>query len=69
MVWIPVWGSLWMVLPSVSAPNFVSVTPSMVITKFGVQSYNILSFTICPELLLRLNYLVIYKFPGIPDSI
>jgi hypothetical protein len=26
---IPKWGSLWMVLPSVSAPNFVSVTPSM----------------------------------------
>jgi hypothetical protein len=25
----PKWGSLWMVLPSVSAPNFVSVTPSM----------------------------------------
>jgi hypothetical protein len=29
MGWIPGWGSLWMVLPSVSAPNFVSVTPSM----------------------------------------
>ena len=27
--WIPRWGSLWMVLPSVSALNFVSVTPSM----------------------------------------
>jgi hypothetical protein len=28
--WIPGWGSLWMVvLPSVSALNFVSVTPSM----------------------------------------
>jgi hypothetical protein len=26
---IPGWGSLWMVLPTVSAPNFVSVTPSM----------------------------------------
>ena len=25
----PGWGSLWMVHPSVSAPNFVSVTPSM----------------------------------------
>jgi hypothetical protein len=24
MGWIPRWGSLWMVLPSVSAPNFVS---------------------------------------------
>jgi hypothetical protein len=29
MEWIPRWGSLWMVLPSISAPNFVSVTPSM----------------------------------------
>ena len=29
MVWIPRWDSLWMVLPSVAAPNFVSVTPSM----------------------------------------
>jgi hypothetical protein len=29
MGWIPGWGSLWMVHPSVSAPNFVSVTPSM----------------------------------------
>jgi hypothetical protein len=27
--WIPGWGSLWMVLPSVSVLNFVSVTPSM----------------------------------------
>jgi hypothetical protein len=29
MVWSPRWGSLWIDLPSVSAPNFVSVTPSM----------------------------------------
>jgi hypothetical protein len=29
MGWIPRWGSLWMVLLSISAPNFVSVTPSM----------------------------------------
>lgn len=28
---IPWWGSLWMVFPSVSASNFVSVTPPMVI--------------------------------------
>jgi hypothetical protein len=27
--WIPGWGSLWMILSSVSALNFVSVTPSM----------------------------------------
>jgi hypothetical protein len=29
MGWIPGWGSLWMVLPSISALNFVSVIPSM----------------------------------------
>jgi hypothetical protein len=29
MGWIPRWGSLWMVIPSVSVPYFVSVTPSM----------------------------------------
>jgi hypothetical protein len=29
MGWIPWWGSLWMVLPSVSASNYDSVTPSM----------------------------------------
>ena len=29
MGWIPGWGSLSMVLPSLSALNFVSVTPSM----------------------------------------
>jgi hypothetical protein len=31
MGWIPKWGSLWMVIPSVSGVNFVSVTPSMCI--------------------------------------
>ena len=29
MGWIPRWGSLWMVIPSVSALHFISVTPSM----------------------------------------
>ena len=29
MGWTPRWGSLWMVHPFISAPNFVSVTPSM----------------------------------------
>ena len=29
MGWIPRWGSVWMVILSVSAPNFVSETPSM----------------------------------------
>jgi hypothetical protein len=30
MGWIPGWGCIWMVHPFVFAPNFVSVTPSMV---------------------------------------
>jgi hypothetical protein len=29
MWWIPKWGSLWMVIPSGSAQNFFSLTPSM----------------------------------------
>jgi hypothetical protein len=29
MGWIPKWGSFWIVIPSVSASHFVSVTPSM----------------------------------------
>jgi hypothetical protein len=29
MGWTPGWGSVWMVHPFVSAPNFVSVTPSI----------------------------------------
>jgi hypothetical protein len=31
MGWIPRWGSLWMIIPSVSAPHLFSVTPSMAI--------------------------------------
>jgi hypothetical protein len=31
MGWILRWGSLWVIIPSVSALNFVSVTPPMVI--------------------------------------
>ena len=27
--WIPRWGSLWVVFPSISAPHFVSVSPLM----------------------------------------
>jgi len=29
MCWIPRWGRLWMAIPSVSAPNFVSISPPM----------------------------------------
>jgi hypothetical protein len=31
MVWIPGWGSLCLVVPSISSPNFVSVTPYITI--------------------------------------
>jgi hypothetical protein len=37
MGWIPKWGSLWMVIPTVSAPNFVSVTPSMGMLCLGLN--------------------------------
>ena len=39
MGWIPGWNSLWMVFPSVSAPNFVSVSSSMGIL-FPIQRRN-----------------------------
>jgi hypothetical protein len=60
MGWIPRWGSLWMVVPSVSALNFVSVTPSMGILfpllrrilsfwaniRLSVSAYRVCSFVI-----------------------
>jgi hypothetical protein len=39
MGWIPRQGSLWVVIPSVSAPNIVSVTPSMSILFRKIQQY------------------------------
>jgi hypothetical protein len=40
MGWFPRWGSLWMVIPSVSAPNFVSVTPLFyLIFKLGFRAF------------------------------
>jgi hypothetical protein len=39
MVWIPRWGSLCIVLPSVSSPNFVSITPYLGIL-FPVLRWN-----------------------------
>jgi hypothetical protein len=50
MGWIPRWGSLWMVLPSISAPNFVSVTPSMGIL-FPILRRNEVS-TLCSSFFL-----------------
>jgi hypothetical protein len=51
MGWIPGWGSLWMIFPSTSAPNFVSVTPSMgilfpLLRRIGVS-------TLCSSFFLR----------------
>jgi hypothetical protein len=45
MLWIPGWGSLCMVLPSVSAPNIVSVTPYMGIL-FPILRRNEVSHTL-----------------------
>jgi hypothetical protein len=41
MGWIPGYGSLYMVHPFISAPNFVSVTPSMETTPFSIVTNNI----------------------------
>jgi hypothetical protein len=49
MGWIPRWGSLWMDIPSVSAPNFVSVT--------NVYSMGIL----CP-LLRRIQVFTLWSY-------
>ena len=64
MGWIPRWGSIWMVIPSVSAPNFVSVTPSMgvlfPILRRGIvstlQSSFFLSFMCLANCILYLGY-------------
>jgi hypothetical protein len=50
MGWIPGWGSLWMVLPSFSALNFGSVTPSMGIL-FPILRRNEVS-TLCSSFFL-----------------
>jgi hypothetical protein len=44
MEWTPGWGSLWMVLPSVSALNFVSVTPYMGILFFILRRNEVSTF-------------------------
>jgi hypothetical protein len=50
MRWIPRWGSLCMVFPSVSASHFVSVTPSM-----GVSFPLLRRTKVCRTLKRRLN--------------
>jgi hypothetical protein len=42
MGWIPGYGSLYMVHPFISAPNFVSVTPSMGIKHTSLNSIELL---------------------------
>ena len=64
MGWIPRWGSFWMVIPSVSAPHFVSVTPPMgvlfPILRRGIvstlQSSFFLSFICLANCILYLGY-------------
>jgi hypothetical protein len=60
MGWIPKWGSLWMVVTSVSALNFVSISPSVGILSpllrrilsfwanihISVSAYHVCSFVI-----------------------
>ena len=69
MEWIPRCDILWMVLPSISAQNFVSVTPSMCIL-FPILRRNevsilwssfFLSFMCFSNCILYLGY---YKFLG-----
>ena len=68
MGWIPRYGSLYMVFPFVSAPNFVSVTPSMgdlfpilrrgKVSTLGTSFLRFMCFANC---ILYLGY---YKFLG-----
>jgi hypothetical protein len=55
MGWIPGWGSLWMILLSVSAPYFVSVTLSMGIL-FPILRRNEVSI-LCSSFFLIFRYL------------
>lgn len=63
MGWIPGYGSLYMVHPFISAPNFVSVTPSMgvlfQILRRGIVSTlqsSFLSFMCLANCILYLGY-------------
>jgi hypothetical protein len=65
MGWIYRWGSLWMVISSVSAPNFVSVTPSMDIIspflrriKVSTLVFLLLEFRVVCELYLGFSELL-----------
>jgi hypothetical protein len=68
MGWIPGYGSLYMVHPFVSAPNFVSVTPSMgvlfPILRRGNVSTLWSSFLLFMHLANCILYLVYSKFLG-----
>jgi len=66
MRWIPRWGRLWMAISSVSAPNFVSISPPMNIFPPSKKDWSILTLVI---LLLELHvvcglYLWLPKIPA-----
>jgi hypothetical protein len=63
--WIPKWGILWMVVPSVSALNFVSVTPSMGILSSLLR--RILSFWANIHLLMSAYHVCSFVI-GLPHS-
>jgi hypothetical protein len=65
MGWIPGYGSLYMAHPFISAPNFVSVTPSkgvlFQILRRGIvstlQSSFFLSFMCLGKLIFKMNFM------------
>jgi hypothetical protein len=69
MGWIPGYGSLYMVHPFVSAPNFVSVTPSMGVL-FSLQRRGIVS-TLQSSFLSFMclaNYILYLGYPRFWDN-
>jgi hypothetical protein len=77
MGWIPGYGSLYMVHPFISAPNFVSVTPSMgvlfPILRRGIvstlQSSFFSSFMCLANCTLYLGNFYIFKYTKLPEVI
>jgi len=61
MNWIPRWGRLWMAIPSVSAPNFVSISPPRnILVPLSKKDWSIQTLVI---LLLELH-VVCGLYPG-----
>jgi hypothetical protein len=63
MGWIPKWGSLWMVIPSGSALNFVSVTPFVPHSKEGRNIHTLVFLLLEFHVFCKL-YLGYSKFLG-----